>query len=109
MSAKKKQVRAAFRAATFARDRYRCVGCDFESSPEGADGELDAHHITDRTEMPNGGYVEENGVSLCPSCHRKAEEFHSTGTAAPGFSAAELYARIGSSHRRAVDASEELG
>ena len=109
MSAKKKQVRAAFRDATFARDRYRCVGCDFESSPARANGELDAHHITDRTEMPNGGYVEENGVSLCPSCHRKAEEFHSTGTAAPGFNPDELYAKIGSSHRRAVEASEKLG
>lgn len=108
MSAKKKQVRAAFRDATFSRDKYKCVCCPFQSSPEKAEEELDAHHITDRNEMPNGGYVKENGISLCADCHLKAEEFHSTGTAAPGFSPEELYAKIGSSYERAVKASERL-
>ena len=109
MSAKKKQVRAAFRDATFARDKYKCVTCDFQSSPEKAEEELDAHHITDRNLVPNGGYVKENGISLCAVCHLKAEEFHSTGTATPGFSPEDLYVLIGSSYERAVKASERLG
>jgi len=61
MSQKKKQVRATFRSAVFKRDGYACRCCTFQSTPEKAEGELDAHHITDRTEMPNGGYVPENG------------------------------------------------
>lgn len=69
---------------------------------------LDAHHITDRTEMPNGGYVKENGISVCDDCHLKAEEFHSTGTAVEGFSPDDLYQKIGSSHEKAVTAAEKL-
>jgi HNH endonuclease len=34
---------------------------------------MDAHHITNRNEMPNGGYVLENGITLCPQCHIIAE------------------------------------
>ena len=112
MSQNKKQVRAGFRAAVFTRDRFRCRGCGYQSSPATAVEELDAHHITDRNEMPNGGYVPENGISLCKTgndCHRQAEEFHATGTAAPGFGPADLYNIIGSSHERAVRASERAG
>ena len=108
MSQQKKRVRAAFRAAVFGRDGYRCVGCGFRSSPEAAERELDAHHITDRREMPDGGYVRENGISLCKvgdDCHRKAEQYHSTGTAAPGFGPDELYEKIGSSYEAAYAAS----
>lgn len=108
MSQGKKQVRAAFRDATFKRDKYRCVMCTFKSSPEKAEEELDAHHITDRNEMPNGGYVKENGVSLCAPCHIKAEIFHSTGVAHPGYSPEDLYVKIGSTKERAVVASQRL-
>lgn len=59
--------------------------------------------------MPNGGYVTANGVSLCPGCHEKAEAFHSTGTALPGWAPADLYALIGSSYEQAVRDSERLG
>lgn len=82
--------------------------CGFKSSPAKAEEELDAHHITDRTLMPNGGYVKENGISLCAECHEKAEEYHKTGVAFPGYSPAELYNKIGSSHDEAVKASEKL-
>jgi hypothetical protein len=99
VSRKKKQVRAAFRDLVFARDRYRCCVC-------GRSGvKLDAHHITDRTLMPGGGYVPENGITLCEPCHAQAEQFHAAGTAAPGFHPDELYARISSSHERACRAS----
>jgi hypothetical protein len=121
---KKKQVRGAFRAAVLGRDHYRCVACGKPGRDrQGGDGHtpfhpdvsadrlvpLDAHHITDRSQMPNGGYVPENGVTLCDDgCHRLAEVFHQTGTPHPGFSPADLYARIGSSPEAAREASAEL-
>src|SRR5262245_5299164 len=108
MSRRKKQVRQKFRDAVFARDGYACRGCGFASTPKRAEAELDAHHITDRHEMPNGGYVAENGISLCASCHEKAEAFHRGEPVPPGFSPAELYARIGSSEAAARAASERL-
>ena len=74
-----------------------------------AEQELDAHHITNRKEMPNGGYVKENGISLCPDCHIKAEEFHSTGTAVPGYGPDDLYKVINSTLEKAIEASEKLG
>ena len=70
---------------------------------------LDAHHITDRNDMPNGGYVEENGISLChDACHLLAEAYHQTGTAHPGFSPTDLYTKIGSSYEEACRASVKL-
>lgn len=98
----KKKIRLLFRESVFARDKNRCRVCG-----EGSE-KLDAHHITDRNDMPNGGYVKENGISLCEECHIKAEAFHSTGTAIPGFAPEDLYKMIGSSHLKAVAASERL-
>ncbi|WP_020475470.1 HNH endonuclease [Zavarzinella formosa] len=109
----KKQVRSAFRAAVFTRDRFRCVMCGKPGKDrQGGDAHrkyhagipvetlvpLDAHHITNRNELPNGGYVAENGISLCDDgCHLLAEVFHQTGISHPGFSPDELYSKIGSS------------
>lgn len=109
MSRKKKQVRQAFRDRVFARDGYRCVGCGRHISVAKAQEELDAHHITNRREMPNGGYVRENGASLCkngrPSCHEKAEVWLQKNQGAPGYSPQELYEKIGSSYEKAYQAS----
>ena len=105
MASSKKEVRRKFRDQVFARDNEACKVCSM-SVTMGA--ELDAHHITDRTLMEAGGYVPENGISLCKSCHVKAEKFHSTGKAAPGFHPDELYALIGSSHAEAIRASKRL-
>jgi 5-methylcytosine-specific restriction endonuclease McrA len=102
MSQKKKEIRTNFRDKTFARDGHKCRVCSDTSKP------LDAHHVTDRNLMPNGGYVPENGISLCPECHVKAEVFHSTGTPMPGFSPEELYNLIQSSYDLAVKASNKL-
>lgn len=102
MSQRKKTVRARFRAAVLARDGFVCRVC-------GAGGEQDPHHITDRNAFPNGGYVVENGIALCPRCHELAEAFHATGTAAPGFSPDELYGLIGSSYEAAAEADEQTG
>lgn len=93
MSTKKKAIREAFREAVFRRDNYKCLLCGSEA--------VDAHHITDRNKMPNGGYVKENGASLCSDCHIKAEW---------GLEVTpdDLYARIHSSFVMAYRASEEL-
>lgn len=97
----KKQVRAAFRKAVFERDNFQCVKCS--SKPVVA--ELAAHHITDRNKMPNGGYVTENGITLCENCHIKAELFHAMGEAPKGFSPDDLYQTIDSSKEKALQAS----
>ena len=101
----KKLIRAKFRDAVFTRDGHRCRMC-------GASGvHLDAHHITDRNAMPNGGYVAANGISLCPPCHERAEEYHASGhTRWPeGWHPDDLYEVIGSSLAQAERASERLG
>lgn len=108
MGAEKKLIRKNFRDSCYKRDKYSCAKCGLKSSPEKAEQDLDAHHIQDRTLMPNGGYVKENGISLCGPCHEKAEHFHSTGTALPGYSVDELYQCINSSYEQAVRASEKL-
>lgn len=105
MSQQKKQIRKQFRDSVYARDRYTCVACGFCSSPEKAEQELDAHHITSRDDMPNGGYVAENGASLCkhgnPSCHERAESGE--------IAADELYRKIGSSYEQALTRANKLG
>lgn len=102
MAKRKKQVRADFRKAVFDRDGHQCVFCDRTDN-------LDAHHITDRNEMPNGGYVLENGITLCPEHHLLAEEFHLSGgqTWSPGFHPNDLYEMIGSSFKKGGKASDE--
>jgi predicted restriction endonuclease len=106
MSSEKKKIREAFRSAVFARDKHKCRTCGWSLITP--DTQLDAHHITDRNLMPNGGYVAANGISLCPACHEKAEEFHSTGVAHEGFSPEDLYKLIGSTYDIAVRDSKLL-
>lgn len=106
MSNRKKQIRAAFRDCVFTRDRYTCRVCGRKFAAKNADEYLDAHHITDRHNMPNGGYVKANGISLCkngsPSCHELAEKQED------GLTPAELYRRIGSSYELALKESENV-
>jgi hypothetical protein len=52
--------------------------------------------------MLNGGYVAENGISLCADYHIKAEDQE------VGFQPEDLYLKIGSSKEKAVEASEKL-
>jgi len=100
----KQEVRKEFREAVFARDGYQCKICGHNVKEE-----LSAHHITDRNEMPNGGYVPENGITLCDiGCHSIAEQYHRTGSALPGFSPDDLYKKIGSSKEKAIEASERF-
>lgn len=103
----KHKVRASFRNAVFERDGYRCRVCKAPASDE---TKLDAHHITDRHLMPNGGYIQENGISLCEKCHEKAEEWHRSGHTrwADGFHPNELYNMINSSLDRATRVDQGL-
>lgn len=103
MSAGKKAIREAFRTAVFKRDRNRCVFCPRIDN-------LDAHHITDRSLMPAGGYVAENGITLCPDHHLMAERFHISGGTEweSDMHPDDLYRKIGSSHEKAIKASEKL-
>lgn len=57
--------RESFRLATFSRDDYKCVMCDFAAQ--------DAHHIIERRLWPDGGYLLDNGASVCGDCHLEAE------------------------------------
>lgn len=122
MPSKKQQVRAAFRDACFKRDGFKCVMCGKKADPNDPEKILDAHHVIDRTLMPGGGYIKENGISLCKStedgdivdlmssCHHKAEEFHKTNGEhwITGYHPNDLYAKIGSSYEQAIEASKRL-
>jgi len=100
---KKQMVRSNFRDSVFARDKNKCLRCPVNVK-------LDAHHITDRTKMPNGGYVKENGATLCEVHHLEAEQFHiSDGkTWVEGMHPNDLYKLIDSSYEIAYKASERL-
>lgn len=100
----KKRIRQEFRNAVFTRDGHKCLFCDVTEN-------LDAHHITDRSKMPNGGYVVENGATLCVEHHRAAEVYHQSDekdfdpvVGTPN----DLYRKIGSSYGMAWEASNKL-
>lgn len=103
MSSEKKKIREKFRSDVFARDGNKCKMCGVSNQ-----GNHDAHHITDRSLMPGGGYVKENGITLCPPCHEKAEIFHSTGKIVSGWSPTDLYNKIGSNYGLAMEKSRRL-
>lgn len=58
--------RDKFREAVFKRDGHMCVICHQPAA--------DAHHIIERRLFSDGGYYIDNGASLCPEHHIKAEE-----------------------------------
>lgn len=109
MSEAKKKIRKNFRDVCFARDHYCCVMCGFRSTKDKAEKELDCHHIVNPKKIVHGGFVKENGITLCPECHLKAEIYHSTGTAYPGYSPEDLFRKISSSEEKAIKASIVLG
>lgn len=106
--ATKKQIRENFRTEVFKRDKNTCKVCNTKHvDVEG----LDSHHITDRSLMPNGGYVKENGISVCKDkCHMKVEEFHITDGVSwvQGLHPDDLYKKINSSKELAILKSNDL-
>jgi 5-methylcytosine-specific restriction endonuclease McrA len=103
MSTQKKLIRKNFRDVVFKRDGHKCVFCNITEN-------LDAHHITDRTLMSNGGYVLENGITLCPEHHLIAEIWHTSQHQKwiDGFHPDDLYLNINSSYEKAIKASKKL-
>lgn len=103
----KKDIRKNFRNSVFQRDKFTCRVCNKKKTED----ELDAHHITDRNEMPNGGYVKENGITVCKEdCHFKVELFHISGGLEwnDGLHPNDLYKKIGSTKEMAIRKSEML-
>ena len=103
----KKDIRKNFRDEVFKRDKFTCRVCGTKRAEEF----LDAHHITDRNEMPNGGYVKENGITVCKEdCHFRVEKYHiSEGEEwDEGLHPNDLYRMIGTSKDEATRKSERL-
>jgi 5-methylcytosine-specific restriction endonuclease McrA len=94
MSLEKKKIRDNFKRLCLKRDGYQCRVCGDVYFP------LDIHHITPRKQLPNGGYVVSNGITLCRGCHRKAEDVIN-GQTIEGFAPADLYSLIKSSYEQA--------
>lgn len=103
----KSNIRKVFRDSVFKRDKFTCQVC----GNKGTEDSLDAHHITDRSEIPNGGYVKENGITVCKiGCHFKVEKFHiyEGEEFEEGLHPDDLYKKIGSSKEIAIQKSIEL-
>lgn len=58
-------MRAEFNREVFKRDNSQCVVCKKPAT--------DAHHLIERRLWPCGGYILDNGVSLCAEHHIEAE------------------------------------
>lgn len=104
----KKQVREKFRTDVFQRDKNTCQVCQKKHTDVSG---LDAHHITDRKLMPNGGYVKENGITVCEEkCHMIVEFFHITGGESwhKGYHPDDLYKMINSSKELAISKSHGM-
>lgn len=103
----KKDIRENFKREVFKRDKHTCKVCKKKQEEK----DLDAHHITDRNEIINGGYVKENGITVCKSeCHLKVEKFHITEGVQweANLHPDDLYRLIGSSKELAIMNSEKL-
>lgn len=116
MSLQKKAIRQAFVAPCFMRDKYRCAVCGWPGhslSFDEARKLLDVHHILPRKSLPNGGYVEQNGITLCresgKNCHLEAEKFYmSEEHVNEAYSPDALFVIINSSRDQALEASKKL-
>jgi len=103
MSLEKKNARKNFNGICKKRDHYRCLMCRTQI------GDITVHHIMDRHLFKNGGYVKENGITLCDACHLKAEWYHQSEGKRwhLGYHPANLFEKIGSSYLAAIEADEE--
>jgi hypothetical protein len=59
--------REKFRETCLKRDGHKCAIC-------GNKNDLVVHHIIERRLFDDYGYYENNGISVCPSCHIKCEQ-----------------------------------
>lgn len=112
----KKQIRISFRTKVLIRDNFTCKCCgkkgyDRQDNPVKDKVPLDVHHIIDRKEITNGGYIPENGITLCDDCHLKAEKYHITQgkEAVKDFHPNDLFAIINSSKELALTKASSQG
>lgn len=63
----RKSARDHFREAVLRRDGHSCV------APGCLNPGTEVHHLIERRLFPDGGYIADNGVSLCPEHHVLAE------------------------------------
>ena len=113
----KKEIREKFKREVFKRDNYTCKVCKKVYGIENSNL-LDAHHIVDRSEIISGGYVKENGITVCKepllsfetSCHMKCEKYHisSGNECEEGLHPDDLYKLIKSSKDLAIEKSKLL-
>ena len=98
---KKKAIRQKFRNDCLLRDNNKCKVC-------GETADLAVHHIIDRNEITNGGYIKENGITLCEECHIKAEEYHITHKQIfiDNYHPNDLFGLINSSYELAIKLSK---
>jgi hypothetical protein len=98
-----KKWRKEFNEVCLKRDKNKCVFCNERNN-------LDVHHIVDRHEMPNGGYVLSNGITLCSFHHLKCESYHMNNVhlMESEYHPNELFKIIGSSYKEALNDSEKL-
>jgi 5-methylcytosine-specific restriction endonuclease McrA len=103
MKQQHKLLREQFRKEVFTRDKFKCKFCEVTT-------DLDAHHIIDRHEMPNGGYTKYNGITLCSKHHLDAEKHHITRGKewVEGLHPLDLYEKISSSYEKAYEESWKL-
>jgi hypothetical protein len=59
--------RKAFRESCLKRDNHNCVVPWCDNEPD------EVHHIIERAEWKSGGYIEDNGASVCNLHHQYAE------------------------------------
>jgi predicted restriction endonuclease len=120
----KKQIRSSFRESVFKRDNYTCQLCGQKYSKELSDPSLkmiNAHHIMDRHLFKNGGYILENGITLCDengkfttekSCHMLVEGWHihngNEEMVLPEHRPNTLYKKINSSFELALTKDKSL-
>ncbi len=70
---------------------------------------LNVHHIIDRSEIPNGGSVLSNGITLCEIHHEEAEAHHDLDPEADdAFCPSKLFSIIDSSYEQAMKDAENL-
>lgn len=117
------KIRENFRFKVFQRDNWKCLFCSesiwklkIENSlkvtkidnVELIGVHLDAHHIMDRNYFTNGGYVAENGITLCEKHHLMAEKYHMTNAQEweEGMHPDDLYKKINSSFEQAIKADQ---
>lgn len=58
-----------WRTAVFSRDKWTCQECSIVG------GELHPHHIKSFAKFPELRFVLENGLTLCPACHKKTDSY----------------------------------